>query len=153
MDKIGIVDVTTVSRSALVPYSAGEMYALVDDIERYPQFLPWCKSSKVFSRDEDEVRASIELARGGIQRAFTTCNRLQPDKMIEIRLIEGPFHHLDGFWRFDALKEQACKVSLDLDFEFSNRILSMTIGPVFGQIVNSLVDSFCTRAVTVYGQR
>lgn len=86
---------TTVSRSALVPYSAGEMYALVDDIESYPQFLPWCKSSKVFSRDEDEVRASIELARGGIQRAFTTCNRLQPGKMIEVRLVEGPFHHLE----------------------------------------------------------
>ena len=144
---------TTVSRSALVPYSASEMYALVDDIENYPQFLPWCKSAKVFSRNADEVRASIELARGGIQRAFTTCNRLQPGKMIEVRLVEGPFHHLDGFWRFDALKDQACKVSLDMDFEFSNRILSMTIGPIFGQIVNSLVDSFCTRAGTVYGSR
>lgn len=144
---------TTVSRSALVPYSASEMYALVDDIESYPQFLPWCKSSQVFSRDEDEVRASIELARGGIQRAFTTCNRLQSGKMIEVRLVEGPFHHLDGFWRFDALKAQASKVSLDMDFEFSNRLLSITIGPVFGQIVNSLVDSFCARAVVVYGQR
>ena len=146
-------DVTTVSRNALVPYAASEMYALVDDIESYPQFLPWCKNAKILSRNDDEVRASIELARGGIQRAFTTCNRLQPGKMIEMRLVEGPFHHLDGFWRFDALTGQACKVSLDMDFEFSNRILSMTIGPVFGQIVNSLVDSFCRRAVAVYGQR
>lgn len=144
---------TTVNRSALVPYSASEMYALVDDIEAYPQFLPWCKSSKVFSRNEDEVRAAIELARGGIQRSFTTCNRLQHNKMIEMRLVEGPFHHMDGFWRFDPLAERASKVSLDMDFEFSNRILSMTIGPVFSQIANSLVDAFCVRAAVVYGKR
>lgn len=144
---------TIVSRSALVAYAASEMYALVDDIKTYPDFLPWCKTATVLSRDEDEVRASIELARGGIQKSFTTCNRLQHNKMIEMRLVEGPFRHLEGFWRFDALGERACKVSLDMDFEFSSKLVGMAIGPVFNQIVNSLVDAFCARAVDVYGQR
>ncbi|MEQ6342182.1 MAG: type II toxin-antitoxin system RatA family toxin [Gammaproteobacteria bacterium] len=144
---------TIVSRSALVAYAASEMYALVDDIKTYPDFLPWCKTATILSRDEDEVRASIELARGGIQKSFTTCNRLQHNKMIEMRLVEGPFRHLEGFWRFDALGERACKVSLDMDFEFSNKLVGMAIGPVFNQIVNSLVDAFCARAVDVYGQR
>ncbi len=144
---------TIVSRSALVAYAANEMYALVDDIKTYPNFLPWCKTATVLSRDEDEVRASIELARGGIQKSFTTCNRLQHNKMIEMRLVEGPFRHLEGFWRFDALGERACKVSLDMDFEFSSKLVGMAIGPVFNQIVNSLVDAFCARAVDVYGQR
>lgn len=136
-----------------MPYSAAEMYALVNDVESYPQFLPWCRSSRVLSRNEDEVRATIELARGAIQKSFTTCNRLQKDKMIEIRLVEGPFHHLEGFWRFDALDEKASRVSLDLDFDFSSRILSLALGPVFGQIANTLVDSFQKRAVQVYGKR
>lgn len=150
---VRIFEVTTVSRNALVPYAAGEMYALVDDIEAYPRFLPWCKSTRILSRNEDEVRASIELARGGIQKSFTTCNRNQRNKMIEMRLVEGPFHHLEGFWRFDVLDEQACKVSLDMDFEFSSKLVGLAIGPVFSQIANSLVDAFCQRAVEVYGKR
>ena len=143
----------TINRHALVPYSAAEMYALVDDIDAYQSFLPWCKSSRVLSRDDDTVRGSIELSKGGIEKAFTTCNRLQRDKMIEMRLEEGPFHHLEGFWRFDALDEQACKISLLLEFEFSSKILDLTVGPVFNQIANSLVDAFCKRAIEVYGER
>ena len=145
----------TVNRHALVPYSAAQMFALVDDIESYPQFLPWCKSAKVWSRDGDEVRASVELAKGAIQKSFTTLNRNQSDKMIEMRLLEGPFRHLQGFWRFDTLGEgatTACKVSLDLEYEFSNALLAMTVGPVFNQIANKLVDAFSQRAVTVYGK-
>jgi len=144
---------TVVNKSALVPHSAEEMYALVDDIESYPDFLPWCKSSTVWSRDENEVKASIELARGAINKTFTTLNRVQKGKMIEIRLIDGPFRHLEGFWRFEALNEQACKVLLDLEYEFSNRLLKMTIGPVFDRIANSLMDAFCQRAGKVYGKR
>jgi ribosome-associated toxin RatA of RatAB toxin-antitoxin module len=144
---------TTINRHALVPYSAAEMFALVDDIDAYQVFLPWCKTSKVLSRDEDVVRGSIQLSKGGIEKAFTTCNRVQKNKMIEMRLEEGPFHHLEGFWRFDALDEAACKVSLLLEFEFSNKILGLTVGPVFNQIANSLVDAFCKRAADVYGKR
>lgn len=143
----------TINRHALVPYSAAEMYNLVDDIDLYQQFLPWCKSSKVLSRTEDLVRASIELSKGGIEKSFSTANRVQKNKMIEIRLEEGPFHHLQGFWRFDALDDQACKISLLLEFEFSNKILGLTVGPIFNQIANSLVDAFCKRATDVYGKR
>ena len=142
-----------ISRSALVPYTPAEMYALVNDVEAYPQFLTWCKAARVLNRDEDEVRASLNLARGGIEKSFTTCNRLQKDKMIEVRLVEGPFRRLEGFWRFDAVGEQACKVSCDLDFEFSNKLVGIAMGPVFTQIANTLVDSFCKRAVAMYGQR
>lgn len=143
---------TTISKSALVRYSAAEMFALVNDIESYPRFLPWCRSARVLSRDADELRATLELSRGGMQKAFTTHNRAQQDKMIEIRLVEGPFRHLNGFWRFDALGEQASKVSLDMDFEFAP-LLDMVLGPVFNPIANSLVDAFHKRAVEVYGKR
>lgn len=142
---------TSINKSALVPYSPAQMFALIDDIEAYPQFLPWCKRTQVLSRNEDEVRATIELSRSGVEKSFTTCNRNQKHKMIEMRLIEGPFKRLDGFWRFDALGQDGCKVSLDLEYEFSSRVLSMMIGPVFSQIANSLVDSFQQRAVEVYG--
>jgi len=142
-----------IDRSALVPYSAAEMYALVDDIDAYQSFLPWCKTSRILSRDEDVVRGSLELSKAGIEKSFTTCNRVQKNKMIEMRLEEGPFHHLEGFWRFDALDEQACKISLLMEFEFSSKILALTVGPVFNQVANSLVDAFCKRAVEVYGER
>ena len=142
---------TIINKFALVPYTPAQMYALVDDIEAYPEFLPWCKSTRVLSRTEDEVRATIELSKGGVEKAFTTCNRNQKNKMIQIRLMEGPFKQLEGFWRFDVLGDDGCKVSLDLEFEFASRMLGMVIGPVFSQIANSLVDSFQKRAVDVYG--
>jgi ribosome-associated toxin RatA of RatAB toxin-antitoxin module len=143
----------SISKSALVPYSPAEMFALVDDIEAYPQFLPWCSTARVLERNADEVRATIALSKGGVDKAFTTCNRIQHGKMIEIRLIEGPFRHLEGFWRFDALGNEGCKVSLDMEFEFASRMLGMMVGPVFSQVANSLVDSFQKRAVDVYGKR
>ncbi len=136
-----------------MPYSPAEMFALVDDIDAYPEFLPGCRRTQVLSRSADEVRATIELSKGGVEKAFTTCNRIQRNKMIEVRLVEGPFKRLNGFWRFDPLGEQACKVSLDLEFEFASRVLGMVVGPVFHQIANSLVDSFLKRAVEVYGKR
>lgn len=136
-----------------MPYRAAEMFRLVNDIESYPQFLPWCRTTRVLSRDEDEVRASIEIARGPVEKWFTTRNRLQQDKMIEIRLLDGPFRRLEGYWHFQDLGEDACKVTLNLEFEFSNPILRLAIGPVFSQIANSLVDSFCRRATDVYGRR
>lgn len=143
---------TTISKNALVPYSATEMFDLVNDIESYERFLPWCRSSEVLSQSEDEVRATIEIAHGSLHKSFTTCNRLQTNKMIEMRLEQGPFKHLEGFWRFDVLGERACKVSLDLDFEFSNKLIGMAMGPIFSQIANNLVDAFSKRAVEVYGK-
>jgi len=144
---------TSINKSALVAYTPAEMFALVSDIESYPGFLPWCRSARVIWREGDELKACIEMAKGSVQKAFTTHNRQQPNKMIEIRLVEGPFKQLEGFWRFDPLGEQACKVSLDMEFEFANRMLDMLIGPIFSQIANNLVDSFQQRAVDVYGKR
>ncbi len=145
---------TLISRNALVPYSVEEMYALVDDIESYAMFLPWCKSTEVLSRDDNEVQASIEIARGALNKSFTTLNRLQKNKMIEMRLLKGPFKHLQGYWRFDALKDKsASKISLDLEFEFESKLIAFAVGPVFNQIGNSMVDAFCKRAVEVYGER
>ena len=129
------------------------MYRLVEDIESYPQFLPWCGSSRIIEVNGDEVRAQLDLAYKGIQKSFKTINRNQPGKMIEMRLLEGPFKHLEGFWRFEPLREDACKVSVDLNYEFSGKILQMTVGPVFNEVANRLVDSFCKRAVDVYGKR
>lgn len=140
-----------VSRNALVPYSNAQMFGLVDDIESYSHFLPWCRSSRVLSRDADEVRATLEVAAAGFNKSFTTCNRLQPGKMIEMRLVEGPFKHLQGFWRFDALSPEACKVSLDLEFEFDSGLVAMALSPVFSQIANGLMDAFLKRAGVVYG--
>jgi len=145
--------VPNVSKSALVPYSAKEMYDLVADISGYPVFLPWCGGSEIISVNGDEVRARIDLAYKGIHKSFSTINRNQPGKMIEMRLQEGPFKHLEGFWRFESLREDASKVLLDLNYEFSGKILQMTVGPVFNEVANRLVDSFCQRAVEVYGKR
>jgi len=144
---------TCISKSALVPYSPTEMFALVDDIDSYPEFLPWCSKARVVSRSDDEVCASISISKSGVDKTFVTCNRNQKNKMIEMRLKEGPFKHLQGYWRFDPLGDEGCKVSLDLEFEFSSRVLGMVIGPVFNQVANSLVDSFQQRAVDVYGRR
>jgi len=145
--------VATVKKSALVLYSTAEMYALVSDIEAYPQFLPWCRSTQVLSRNENEVRATIEMAKGGVHKSFTTCNRMQKHKMIGMRLLEGPFKRLEGYWRFEALRADASKVSLDMEFEFANYLLRVAIEPVFKQIANSLVDAFCSRAADLYGKR
>lgn len=144
---------TSIHKSALVPYTPAEMFALVDAIDAYPQFLPWCAGARVLSRSADEVRASIDISKGGVNKTFTTLNRNQPDKMIEMRLLEGPFSRLEGFWRFDPLGEAGCKVCFDLEFEFASRMLGLVVGPVFSQIANTLVDAFEKRAADVYGKR
>lgn len=143
----------TVSKNALVSHSAADMYRLVDDVESYPQFLPWCGGARVITRNDDEVQAGIDIAYGAVRKSFTTKNRLQKNKMIEVRLVEGPFKHLEGYWRFDSLGENSCKVSLDMQYEFSNKLIGLAVGPVFSQIANTLVDSFCQRANALYGKR
>jgi len=145
--------VTAVNRNALVSYSTEEMYGLINNIDAYPTFLPWCREARILFQDEDEIRATIHFSKHGIDTSFTTRNRLQKNKMIEMRLIEGPFHHLQGFWRFEPMGETASKVSFDLEFELSNTLLSMAVGPVFSQIANALVDAFVSRAREVYGYR
>ncbi len=143
-----------IKRSALVHYSPAEMYQLVNNVADYASFLPWCRSSKVKSETESEMIASVEIAKGVLNKTFTTQNRLQKDQRIDLRLVDGPFKKLSGYWQFDALKtERACRVNLELEFEFDNAMMSLAAKPIFTQIANSLVDSFCKRAVDVYGER
>ena len=141
----------TVRKSALVSYSAAQMFELVDRIEDYPKFLPWCRSATEQERTEHIVEATIVMAKGALQKAFTTRNRRYPHERIELQLVDGPFQQLEGVWIFDALDEQACKVSLALDFEFSSRILKVAIGPIFHHIADTMVDSFCQQARQLYG--
>ncbi len=143
----------TISRSALVNYSAREMFDLVDDVDRYKEFLPWCSDSGTLSTSGDERKAFVTISKGGVSKSFTTLNRVQRGKMLEIRLVEGPFRRLDGYWRFQDLSDDASKVSLDLEFEFSNAIVRMAFGRVFDQLANRLVDSFVHRAREVYGSK
>lgn len=141
---------TIIQRSAIVSHTAEEMYLLVNAIEDYPLFIPWCHSAKVHSRNEDEIRATLCFEGGGFSKSFTTCNRLQPNKMVEIRLVNGPFKHLEGFWRFEEHDKSHCLVKLDLEFELANKLLGIAFGHVFNQVANTLVDAFSKRAAEVY---
>ena len=143
-----------IKRSALVHYSPAEMYNLVNNVADYASFLPWCRSSIVKSESDTEMLASVEIARGVLNKTFTTNNQLLKDHRIELQLVDGPFKKLSGYWQFDPLKtENACKVNLELEFEFASGMMSLAAKPIFTQIANSLVDSFCKRAVEIYGER
>jgi len=144
---------TEIHRSAIVPYSVHQMFALVADIPSYPRFLPWCGGARVVSAKDDEVIASIDIAYGGIHKTFTTRNLLQRGKIMEMHLIEGPFSSLQGCWQFTPLGEDASKISLDLEFKVANRIMSLALTPVFSNIANQLVDRFHQRAAELYGRQ
>ena len=143
----------SVNRSALVPYTTREMFALVDDVESYPEFLPWCNDAEVHRRDENSVEATLELHKGSMSKHFTTRNHRHEFESIDIELIGGPFRHLSGGWRFTPLGEQGCKVTLKLDFEFDNLLVDMMFGSYFQETCNSLVDAFTGRALRVFGKR
>lgn len=139
-----------VNKSALVCFSAEQMYKLVDDVPSYKEFLPWCGGSKEVSREENVVIASVTIAKGSVNKTFTTKNTSYNRQEIHMELVEGPFKELVGYWSFKVLKEHACKVSLELEYEFSNHLLSIVVGPVFNQVANAMVDSFVDRAKKVY---
>lgn len=142
----------SINRSALVPYSAEQMFQLVDDISAYPEFLPWCGGAEEHNRSNEQVEASVTIQKGAINKVFTTQNRLHKPELIELTLKNGPFKKLNGSWRFDKLSDTACKVTFDLHFEFSNRLVGLAIGPIFNQVANTFVDSFVERAKVKYGE-
>lgn len=142
-----------IRRSAVVMYSAGEMYALVADVPSYPQFLPWCGGARLLRQEQDIAEAAITIAYKGVNKTFTTRNVLRPNESLEMRLIDGPFRHLHGCWRFVSLDERACKVELDLEFEVANRLVGVVLNPVFSAIANQMVDAFHRRATALYGKR
>ncbi len=145
-------DVRKVDKNAIMPYTAEAMYQLVADVETYPEFLPWCRRAKLHQTSGDEIQASLEIARGPVKKSFTTRNRLHHGKVIHMSLIDGPFKHLEGEWRFTPLGEVGSKIELHLEFDFSSRLLKATVGPVFNYIAETMVDAFCRRAHELYGK-
>jgi ribosome-associated toxin RatA of RatAB toxin-antitoxin module len=139
-----------VERSALVNYSAQQMFDLVNDIEAYPQFMDGCTGAKILARGEDWLEARLELSKAGVSQSFITRNQLQPPASMSLELVDGPFKYLRGVWRFSPLGETACKISFELEFELQNRLLGMAVGKLFEGISNKQVDAFCTRAKQVY---
>jgi ribosome-associated toxin RatA of RatAB toxin-antitoxin module len=141
---------TRVQRSEWVPYSAEQMFNLVNDVESYPEFLPHCRSARILESRDGRIKATIELAKGALHKSFTTLNRLEAPHRIDIRLVDGPFRSLHGSWSFTEQKGRGTQIALDLEFEFSNRLMALAIGPVFNHVANSLVDAFVRRAKVIH---
>ena len=144
----------TVHKSVLLWYSPQEMYALVTDVARYPEFLPWCDRSRVIEQHTDGMTAEIGIAFSGLHQSFTTRNTHSEPNRVQLRLVDGPFSDLSGDWSFSALgdgSQRACKVDLTLNYGFDNVLLGKLVGPVFDKIAANLVDAFVKRAEQVYG--
>ena len=142
----------TVHKSVLIWFSADEMFSLVTDVDRYPQFLPWCDQASVLSREEQAMTARVGISFGGIRQSFTTRNAHRPGRQIHMQLVEGPFSKLEGQWDFTPLGDgqRACKVEFSLRYDFNSVALAAIVGPVFDRIAGSLVDAFVKRANQVY---
>ena len=139
-----------IARSAIVEHSAAEMYALVEDIEAYPRFLPWCAAAVVHERRPDATKATLTVGLGGLRHSFTTLNENRPGEAIDMRLVEGPFRHFHGEWRFVPLGAHASRIEFTLQYEFSSRTLGRLLAPLFDGIADSMVEAFVRRAAEVY---
>lgn len=144
---------TEIVKTVLVEHSQEQMFGLVDAVETYPEFLPWCGGASVGHRDDGITRATIQINYRGIRQSFTTENAKSPPDMMRVKLVEGPFKTLDGLWRFLALPGGGCKIEFRLHYEFSSRILEKLVGPVFHYIANTMVDAFVRRADVIHGNR
>lgn len=140
-----------IERSALVFYSCQQMYQLVNDVPAYPEFLPGCSAAAVLSQTAKQQIARLDISKAGIRHSFTTRNTLQPHQQIQLELVDGPFRFLRGGWRFVPLNEQACKVVLQLEFEFSSKLIEFAFGKVFNELTGAMVQAFTDRAKQVYG--
>jgi len=140
----------SVERSVLVPFSAAKMFDLVAEVEKYPEFMPWCGGAVVSERTEHGMRASITIALAGVRQSFSTQNRHDYPHTIELELVDGPFSALTGKWSFVVLEQEACKVLFTLNYAFSSRTLETLVGPIFNRIASSFIDSFTQRAHAIY---
>jgi len=142
----------SVERSVLLQYSARQMFDLVADVEKYPEFMPWCGGATVSEKDAQGMQASITISLAGIKQTFTTRNTHHYPNSIALQLVDGPFSVLTGNWEFISLSDDACKVLFKLNYEFSNRALETLVGPIFNRIATSFIDSFTQRAQVCYGE-
>ncbi|MGI9228828.1 MAG: type II toxin-antitoxin system RatA family toxin [Gammaproteobacteria bacterium] len=140
-----------INKTKVVPYKAGEMYALVNDIEAYPAFIPWCNSAEVREREAHRLVATLVLGVGKLHYSLTTENRMQVDRRIDFSLLEGPFKRLEGYWLFDELQDGHCRATLCMEFEFKNKMLALALNKFYEQVNSTLVDVFSRRAVAIYG--
>jgi ribosome-associated toxin RatA of RatAB toxin-antitoxin module len=140
-----------VEKSVLIERSARQMFDLVDGVEAYPQFLPWCSQTRVEYRTEQKTVATLHINYLSVKSHFTTENDKEIPLWMSIKLVDGPFRRLEGVWRFKPLAERACKIEFQLSYEFSSKVFEKVIGPVFSQIANTFVDAFVKRADQVYG--
>lgn len=139
-----------VSKTVLVPHSASEMFLLVDDVHKYPEFLPWCGGVKVKQQDETCTIAAIRIDYHGLKQTFCTENTKDFPRLMTMQLREGPFKKFSGLWQFTALNTEACKIEFKLHYEFSSAMLEKIIAPVFSHIANTFVDNFVARAEKIY---
>ena len=142
-----------VRKSVLVPFAAGEMFARVDDVEHYPQFLPWCGGAHVLESHAGGKTARIDIDYHGVRAHFTTANANRAGESIVVTLRDGPFRHLHGEWRFIALAPDACKIEFELAYEFATHLLERVVGPVFSHIADSFIDAFVRRAEALHPAR
>lgn len=144
---------TTISNQAILNYSAKQIYDLVNDVAAYPEFLPWCHATTVIEQSNEAMVASLTVKKAAIEKSFTTENSLIPYESISMNLVDGPFSHMKGLWQFVELAEDACKVSFSLDFSFNSKVLTLTLGPLFSKIADTMVSAFEQRAIDVYGAK
>ncbi len=142
---------TSITRSALVMHTAEQMFDLVNDVRRYPEFLQGCQATEVLAEGDDFIEARLTIAKAGVNQSFSTRNTLQRPERMEMRLVDGPFTHFHGVWHFYPLSDEACKVSLDMDFDVGNKLAGVALGVVFKQVANMMVDAFVKRAKEIYG--
>lgn len=133
-----------------MPFSPQQMYELVNNINDYPQFLNWCEGASILNQSDHQITASVQINKGGLKQTFSTLNTLKPFRLIEMKLLDGPFEHFSGEWRFEPLGENAAKVFLNLQFKFKSKLLDMSLTPIFTKIANSQLDAFVARANKIY---
>ena len=144
----------SVHKSVLIWYSAQEMFDLVVDVARYPEFLPWCSHARVLTQDAHGMTAEVGIGFKGVKQSFTTRNEHLPGREVRLHLVNGPFSKLEGIWTFTPVGgegQRACRIDLKLDYGFSNALLATLVGPVFDKIATSMVEAFVQRAEQVYG--
>ena len=152
MFSIGLkIRMPSINRSALVMYSVDQMFQLINDVIAYPKFLPDCNNSKIIAKSDNSVTASLLVSKAGFNKWFTTKNTFISNQQIQLELIDGPFTKLQGNWVLTPLSEEACKVNLQLEYEFSNKIFDLAFGRVFNHLTNNMVQAFTQRAKDVYG--
>lgn len=139
-------------RSAIVEHPAAALYSLVDDIESYPEFLPWCRGAKVIERSPGRTVATLVVGVRGIRQSFTTENANRPGEGIDLRLVEGPFRRFAAAWRFIALDEHAARIEFSMEYEFSSKVLGRALEPLFDQIADTMVTAFSRRADYLHGK-